>query len=229
MKGKVFTAQEVQAIIAGTKTQFREVINPQPNDQQKHNHKTTFSQNKEEIGKVFLSNHNFADFLSRKVGEERIKCRYKVGQKIFSKEKFFEDLAYRKFAGFETKDGLLEINARYMKQEHARLFPLIKDIRVERLQDISKEDAIKEGMFFSDYGKKCYHEGYQDIKKCPSTVGHQNQEDGWNWKENKSPSECWGSAYWAFANYWNATHKKPQEKFEANPWVWVVEFENINK
>lgn len=208
MKGKIFNAQEVQSIIAGTKTQFREVINPQP----------TFIRPSPFCISFFEDTHGWC-----------LKCRYKVGQKIFSKEKFFEDLAYRKFAGFEAKDGLLEINARYMKQEHARLFPLIKDIRVERLQDISKEDAIKEGMFFSDYGKKCYHEGYQDIKKCPSTVGHQNQEDGWNWKENKSPSECWGSAYWAFANYWNATHKKPQEKFEGNPWVWVVEFENINK
>ena len=28
MKGKIFNAQEVQAIIAGTKTMFREVIKP---------------------------------------------------------------------------------------------------------------------------------------------------------------------------------------------------------
>jgi len=30
MKGKIFNAQEVQALIAGNKTQFREVIKPQP-------------------------------------------------------------------------------------------------------------------------------------------------------------------------------------------------------
>lgn len=27
---------------------------------------------------------------------------------------------------------------------------------------------------------------------------------------------------------WNATQKKPEEKFEANPFVWVVDFK-INK
>ena len=26
----------------------------------------------------------------------------------------------------------------------------------------------------------------------------------------------------AFKDNWNATHKKPEEKFEANPWLWVV-------
>jgi len=30
MKGKIFNTQEVQAIIAGNKTQFREVIKSQP-------------------------------------------------------------------------------------------------------------------------------------------------------------------------------------------------------
>ena len=32
----------------------------------------------------------------------------------------------------------------------------------------------------------------------------------------------------SFFSLWNATHKKPEEKFEANPFVWVVDFK-INK
>ena len=31
-----------------------------------------------------------------------------------------------------------------------------------------------------------------------------------------------------FRTLWNATHKKPEEKFEVNPFVWVVDFK-INK
>jgi len=31
----------------------------------------------------------------------------------------------------------------------------------------------------------------------------------------------------AFRVVWDATHKKPEEKFEANPWVWVVNFEVV--
>ena len=31
-----------------------------------------------------------------------------------------------------------------------------------------------------------------------------------------------------FRTLWNTTHKKPEEKFEANPFVWVVDFKIIN-
>jgi hypothetical protein len=31
-----------------------------------------------------------------------------------------------------------------------------------------------------------------------------------------------------FKRAWNATHKKPEEKFEASPWVWVICFEVKN-
>jgi len=30
-----------------------------------------------------------------------------------------------------------------------------------------------------------------------------------------------------FEQVWNATHKKPEEKFEANPWVWAIDFEVV--
>ena len=199
MKGKIFNKEEVQAILNGSKVMFREVIKPQPNDQQKHIHKTTFSQNKKEIGNVFLSNHNFADFLSRKIGEEKIECPYQVGQKIFVKEafalrnkegKFFQ---FSPFIAYETDGELsrwaMRKPAQYMKQEHSRLTLLIKEIRVERLASISDEDALKEGVSY---------EGGCEIPRI------------------------------TFKMDWNATHKKPEEKFEANPFVWVVDFK-INK
>jgi hypothetical protein len=139
-------------------------------------------------------------------------CPYQVGQKIFVKESF------NIFAGqVAYKQNLANVEryiwkpASQMKQEHSRLTLLIKEIKVEKLSEISKDDAIAEGMFFTDYGKNCYNQ----------------QEAGWSWKKNKSPSECLGSAYWAFANKWNATHKKPEEKFMANPWVWVIDFEVV--
>jgi hypothetical protein len=31
-----------------------------------------------------------------------------------------------------------------------------------------------------------------------------------------------------FKEYWNATHKKPEEKFEASPWVWSISYEVLN-
>jgi hypothetical protein len=213
MKGKIFNTQEVQAIIAGNKTQFMEVIKPQPNEQQKHIHKTTFSQNKEEIGNVFLSNHSFADFISRKVVEERIKCPYQVGQKIFCKESFAEvevgaGMGYNsgKQALYKAVDDY-DVNwkpAQHMKQEHSRLTLQIKEIRVERLADISEEDAVAEGV----------ERGIANGEQC-------------GYKDYFVKNLILADAKDSFKTLWNATHKKSEEKFEASPFVWVVSFEVV--
>jgi len=186
MKGKIFNAQEVQAIIAGDKTQFREVIK--------------FS----DIEKKIMCKAD-EPYLA-----ELIKCPYEVGQKIFCKESFSRgriidnqktigtcpDIHY--WADGNPKSGAWKgrIPAQHMKQEHSRLTLLIKEIRVERLSEISEEDAIAEGF------KNGFHE-VENVGDFPF------------------------NAYDSFAKNWNATHKKPEEKFEANPWVWVVSCEVV--
>lgn len=196
MKGKIFNKQEVQAIIAGNKTQFREVIKP----------------------KINLENYSLPD----ECGMELLlsECPYQVGQKIFVKESFLQKLGSTQlpsgehetfFTGSNVEyvaDGAQERwdnpdvfypnwwkkrPAQHMKQEHSRLTLEITSIKVERLQDISYEDAIKEGV--------------------------------WNIQEKGSP-RSWDIIN-AFRKSWNA-HKKPEEKFEANSFVWVVDFK-INK
>ena len=185
MKGKIFNAQEVQAIIAGNKTMFREVIKPQL----------------------------------------PVKCPYHVGKKIFCKEKWGIGSRPDQFGGykgfeyeadcFNDNENLpcyeidydklpknIEIDnwignwqqARLMPEWASRLTLEITDIKVERLKDISEEDAVNEGV--------------------------------WNIQEKGSPRN-WDIKN-AFATFWNATHKKPEEKFEVNPFVWVVDFK-INK
>ena len=167
MKGKIFNAQEVQAILNGSKVMSREVIKNQPCI---------------ELGSGTIERSPISDSIFYWKGSNNYsmfsfgKCPYQVGQKIFCKESF------NLFAGqVSYKQDLVGAEryfwrpAKHMKQEHSRLTLLIKEIGVERLQDISPEDYLKEG-----------------IKR--------------------------------FASNWNATHKKPEEKFEANPWVWCVLF-----
>jgi len=149
MKGKIFNAQEVQAIIAGNKTQFREVIKKQ--------------------NEIFLGGE------SGKVCWHKDLCPYQVGQKIKPK----------------PKSGSIDLQLRLFGIEL-----LIKKIRVERLADISEEDIKLEG-FKTDY------------KILPHGIFKKD-------------------AIKFFIENWNATHKKPEEKFEANPFVWVVDFK-INK
>ena len=184
MKGKIFNAQEVQSLISGNKTQFREVI-------------------------LYFG-----------------KCPYQVGQKIFVKESFeiWDDGIVYCASNLACDPVAKWKPAQHMKQEHSRLTLLIKEIRVERLTDI-EEDAIAEG-----------------VTSRPNCSGYNKREDGWSmdWSRVGKPSK-WASngetisepdisfvtTKYAFGNYWNATHKKPEEKFDANPWVWVIDFEVV--
>ena len=189
MKGKVFTAQEVQSILNGSKVMFREVIKPQPIQLEgfsdvyfdcygKGNPWNWYIKgNKQPLGTI-------------------AKCPYQVGQKIFVKERFFVSnyIELRYEANLSIDEKYYWLPAIKMKQEHSRLTLEITDIKVERLKDISEEDAVNEGV--------------------------------WNIQEKGSPRN-WDIKN-AFATFWNATHKKPEEKFEVNPFVWVVDFK-INK
>ena len=195
MKGKVFTAQEVQAILNGSKVMFREVMK--------------------------LSNEYFMDHVGRLAYKpEELKdwhidylAPYQVGQKIFVKESFYEnffaDTTY-KADGEDKEKSYIKYNqllcnklpwksAVHMKQEHSRLTLRITGIKVERLSEISEEDAKAEGAekigYDADYGT--FH---------------------------RSPA---GDYRTGFICNWNATHKKLEEKFEASPWVWAIDFEVV--
>ena len=217
MKGKIFSGQEVQAIISGNKTMFREVIKAQPNS---------------EINPVYLKECNSWQWATK---ESRRECPYQVGQKIFCKESFVDfrnnnsDIFYK--SDFDLNNLVKTVDlkwkpAQHMKKEQSRITLEITGIKVERLAEISKEDAIKEG-----------------ATSRPNCHGYANRYEGWcmNWNKvgeaskwasnRKTLSEsdvCMGSAQYAFGNFWNATHKKLEEKWEANPWVFAYEFEIIN-
>lgn len=85
-----------------------------------------------------------------------------------------------------------------MHEEYSRLTLKIKSVKVERLQDIKKDGAKKEGF------AKTF-EAFPRANVIDETT----------------------SAYGNFIKFWNSTHKKPEEKWEANPWVFVYEYEVV--
>lgn len=111
----------------------------------------------------------------------------------------------------------------HMPKKAARLFLMVKDVRVERLQDITEAGAIEEGIpedwpMDSVYCPVCKGEGligtYRTI-----TLGY---------TEVECP-HC-EKAVARFKNLWNSTVKKADLSlygWEANPWVWVIEFERV--
>ena len=96
----------------------------------------------------------------------------------------------------------------HMPKEAARIRLKVTDVRIERLQNMTEEDYIKEGISPS-YCKDCNAPFGCDC--CP--------DEGYNEVD-------------AFAELWDSTIKKTElDKygFDADPWVWVIEFEGCEK
>jgi hypothetical protein len=99
----------------------------------------------------------------------------------------------------------------HMPKEAARIWLKVTDVRVERLQSITVEGAIREGA----EGEKCHHTnaGAFGCTDCMNT--------GWI-----EPPQV------EFMQIWNSTIKKSDLDsygWSANPWVWVIEFERCEK
>lgn len=112
-----------------------------------------------------------------------------------------------------------------MPKEVARIFLRITDVRIERLQDIAAEQAMKEGI-------KSYTKDGKLFKYAVS--------DDW-WEQHHKKNKRFIGTYWqdmprdiikAFAYLWDSTIKKSELDtygWDANPYVWVYEFEVISK
>ena len=92
----------------------------------------------------------------------------------------------------------------HMFRKHSRILLEITDVRVERLQDISEEQALAEGIIPHVRGGWHWH------PHDPSNV------DDWHQFGFKSPA-------FAFQDLWIGTGGD----WDSNPWVWVVEFKRV--
>ena len=97
-----------------------------------------------------------------------------------------------------------------MPKEAARIWLRVTDVRVERLQDITPKDAKNEGvgdLFYDDIG---YSDKDYGTEVDPE-YGVAKEQFAWLWDSTikKAALDCYG--------------------WDANPWVWVIEFERCEK
>lgn len=93
----------------------------------------------------------------------------------------------------------------HMPKEAARIWLEITDVKVERLQDITEQDAIAEGVFQYKKG------AYQFYTKKPLkniTAGTESAKD-------------------SFYSLWTSINDT--ESWLHNPWVWVITFKQVAK
>lgn len=146
----IFSTEMIRAILDGRKTQTRRIIKPQPPD-------TSLLIRGPEWYEPAMKN-KFGELKPGKpiygiydeYGEWGIKCPYYPGMVLWVRETWCNAGVF----GYAYKaTDTLPVSAksgwrspRYMNREAARIFLKVNHVRVERLQDITEEDARAEGV-----------------------------------------------------------------------------------
>lgn len=163
MKGICFIEPLHDKTVKGLKVQTRRIINPQP---------------LEIVCSTIIDNKLLFEARDENDVLVFIKPRYNVGDILYLKEPYcigvngcdtLPSLIYYKYnekdMSFLTRTGLINDikwkNKLFMPASDARHFIKITSVRAERLQDISDEDCIKEGIIFDG---SVYSNGLDNIQ-----------------------------------------------------------------
>jgi len=219
----LFNAEMVRAILDGRKTQTRRLLKPQPAGGLNFAGWCIASSEPKDEGKA-----NFArgehPFLT---DTQRFRCPLgKPGDVLWVRETWQPKSAYwwdmlssgkdrtnvavNNAVTFAATCPAPEHQGRWKPSIHmprwaSRIDLLIKDVRIERLQDISEEDARAEGSY---------------LRRCDCSTMQ---------SKPKTPIEALFIQHWCmyhgteFKKLWNDLYKN----WDANPWVWVIDFEKI--
>ncbi|HHX6867557.1 hypothetical protein [Pseudomonas aeruginosa] len=199
----LFTGPMVRAILEGRKTVTRRVVKPQPDF----------------LGSMVDPN---TPFKTLDAGlHARITCPHgQPGDRLWVREAWAADAQVDAIAPRDLSQGEpiwypADFSVRqtgcsmiskgrgrpsiHMPRWASRVLLEITAVRVERLQDISEEQALAEGV----HGEPCDH-----ARQACSDIG------------------CWGdTAKGAFGFLWEQLNGAGA--WQANPWVWVVEFKRV--
>ena len=137
---------------------------------------------------------------------KRVKFLFKAGAIKELREVALSESRYDDMLKYSFKNGWQP--SLFMPKEAARVFLEVTNVRVERLQEITEEQAIKEGCS----GIEC---------KKPN-----------NYNSDECCGYCNNSGYieppqLEFLYLWDSTLNKEQLElygWDNNPWVWVIEF-----
>lgn len=207
----ILNAQEVNAVLAGHKTQHRVPV-------------LTSKQVKEGFEWDFGADGDSAIF-TKKIDDERQEVLLKpcpfgaIGDRLWVQEDHarLDRNAYLTPPHYFA-DGVLTLDLRHdagllvkyaaenMPRWASRLLLEITDISIERVQDISETDALASGLQVQscDQGSQWF---FNPMSNMPSNVFHRDEWIG------------------GFESYWDSLNGKLS--FNENPWVWVIEFKAI--
>ena len=136
------------------------------------------------------------------------KCPYgKPGDLLWVRETFLERIASGEFGRFGYKADMKHARINnlprwkpsiHMPKAACRIWLMVEEIRVERLQDISEEDAVSEG------------------------IKHVRLHQSDSWKRYDGYNTVTSNPVVSFWSLWASING--EDSWQANPWVWVVKF-----
>ena len=201
----LFSGPMVRALLDGRKTQTRRIVKVQPHMPQTNGCVLTVD------GWQYThltGNSGKCELLQ---GESFL-CPYGApGDRLWVRENiskpFPDDVKARQFTGFyQATDSERKIRwtpSIHMPRWASRITLEITGVRVERLQDISKEDAIAEGLY-----------QWTHSHKDPAPYYGIQHADVWETDPRKTYERLWGDI-------------NGKESWAVNPCVWVVEFKRV--
>ena len=216
MKPILFNTAMVQAILEGRKTVTRRAIKPQPAGALRP-----------------MGAGSCWPGCFEAPGEERIyRPPYQPGDVLYVRETWAKIPVspgghFRPTGVYYYKAGPVKVPEKYlerwrpsihMPRAAARIFLRVTAVKAARLQEVEKEDVLREGVEPKYYAGDCKcawaFEGCME-KPCANRDGY---IDLCHWMP--------------FSELWDKTVKPADRSaygWEANPWVWVIEFERISE
>lgn len=207
----LFSTDMVKAILEGRKTQTRRMIKPQPKENMQYFgwktpeylevafgkdtkidslHKPRFG----DIGDMLWVRETFC--LTQPTHPEAYHFGYKCGIMLISDWEASEKYDFSKPDVWKPSI--------HMPKEAARIWLQITDVRVERLQDISDEDAIAEG-----------------IEK------HPDDKTNIHYRNYHHKDFLMITPKYSFKTLWESIHS--YDSWDANPWVWVISYNVLSR
>jgi hypothetical protein len=216
----LFTWEMVRAILEGRKTQTRRVIKFKQEPDEPRAHRIWW-----------CSGTHWQD------GDEPIRCPYgEPGDRLWVRETIHvhsfgagtAEITYdaggtkanpytkRIVSDYKIPDRLGAIPSIHMPKHCARIFLDVKSVRVERIQDITIQDIVAEGVRIQTYEDQPLLRAsgpFPPLQYLPKEKETRNEES-------------FLKAEWI--SLWETINHARGFGWDVNPWVWVVEFERVD-
>lgn len=197
----------VQAILGGRKSMHRLVIKPQPIIDEDSGY--VFSGNRKKLYKNDIHHppwqEGFMDDFFPFLPGDILWVKEKWGEVTAINSTTFKKLP-TKFRYEADLKHVIEGHDKFfpasnMPIDAARIFLKVKDICIKRLQDVTEEDAVREGVEMTCNGPK-----FKQWRIYTSSFGFQAN-----------------TALWSYQSLWEKINGR--ESWDNNPWVWVFTFD----